>query len=112
MERILEFTVRKTNGKPRILRLENGSECMQNAAFCNVNRSFSKRVNATFFAVRESLGVGVEVALFVIVVSQQLCGLGNIVQCDQKYRILFCDEGLNVGAVQRMNCLHMDQFYK
>ena len=27
------------------------SECTQNSAFCNVNRSFSKRVNATFFAV-------------------------------------------------------------
>ena len=51
MERKLEFTVWKTNGKPRILRLENESECMQNAAFFNVNRSFSMRVNATSFAV-------------------------------------------------------------
>ena len=51
MERILEFTVRKANGKPRILRSENSSECTQNVAFYNVNRSFSKQVNATFFAV-------------------------------------------------------------
>ena len=53
-----------------------------------------------------SLGVGVEVALFAIVVPQQLCGLGNIVQCEEKcswvVRILFCDEGLNIGVVQRM----------
>ena len=47
MERKLEFT----NGKSRILRSENVSECTQNATFCSVNRSFSKRVNATFFAV-------------------------------------------------------------
>jgi len=46
MERKLEFTVRKTNGKPRILQSENARECTQNAAFCNVN---VKWVNATFF---------------------------------------------------------------
>jgi len=46
------------------------------------------------------------VALLVIIVPQQLCGLGNIVRCDQKYSwvigILFRDKGLDVGVVQRM----------
>ena len=51
MERKLEFTGWKTNRKPWILRSENASKCSKNAAFCNVNRSFSKRVNATFLAV-------------------------------------------------------------
>ncbi|XP_067029926.1 uncharacterized protein [Acropora muricata] len=59
-----------------------------------------------FAEIRESLGVEIEVALFVIIVPQQLCGLGNIVQCNQKYSwvvgILFRDKGLNVGVVQRM----------
>ena len=48
----------------------------------------------------------IEVALLVIIVPQQLCGLGNIVRCDQKYPwvigILFRDKGLDVGVVQRM----------
>ena len=59
------------------------------------------------------MGVGIEVALLVVIVPQQPCGLGNIVQCDQKYSwvvgTLFRDEGLNVGlkgltirVVQRM----------
>ena len=51
MERKLEFTSWKTNRKPWILRSENASKCSKNAAFCNVHRSFSSRVNATFFAV-------------------------------------------------------------
>ena len=45
-------------------------------------------------------------ALVIIVVPQQLLGLGYIVQCDEKYsrvfRILICDEGLNTGVVQQM----------
>ena len=45
-------------------------------------------------------------ALIVIVVPHQLCGLGNIVQCDKEYsrviRVLLCNEELNIGMVQRM----------
>ena len=45
-------------------------------------------------------------ALIVIVVPQQLCGLGNIVQRDKEHsrvvRVLLCNEGLNIGVVQRM----------
>ena len=32
---------------------EQQQHCTQNAAFCNVNRSFSKRLNSTFFAVQQ-----------------------------------------------------------
>lgn len=55
---------------------------------------------------RESLAVGIELALFIVVVPEQLRGLGNIVQCDEEYsrviRVLIYGEGLNIGVVERM----------
>lgn len=47
-----------------------------------------------------------KVAFVIVVVPQQLRSLSNIVQSDEKYsrvvRMLVCDEGLNIGVVQRM----------
>ena len=52
------------------------------------------------------MAVGIELALFIVVVPEQLRGLGNIVQCDEEYsrviRVLIYDEGLNIGVVERM----------
>lgn len=41
------------NKKQQQQKQEQQQHCTQNAAFCNVNRSFSKRLNATFFAVQQ-----------------------------------------------------------
>ena len=51
MERILEFTGKKTTEKEWILRPENAREFQQNAAFSKINRGFSVMVNAIFLAV-------------------------------------------------------------
>lgn len=41
------------NKKQQQQKQEQQQHCTQNAAFCNVNRSFSKRLNSTLFAVQQ-----------------------------------------------------------
>ena len=61
------------------------------------------------------MAVGIELALFIVVVPEQLRGLGNIVQCDEEYsrviRVLIYGEGLNIGVVERMihGCTHVKE---
>ena len=51
IERILEFTGKKTTEKEWTLRPENAREFKQNAAFSKINRGFSVTVNTIFLAV-------------------------------------------------------------